>query len=51
VICCDELHGRGIAKTIAETCARDPIVGLREYAALASVCQLDSFWLFCRQTP
>jgi hypothetical protein len=51
VICCDELHGRGIAKTIAETCARDLIVGLRKYAALASVWQLDSFWFFCRQTP
>jgi hypothetical protein len=51
VICCDELHGRGIAKTFAETCARDPIVGLRKYAALASVWQLDSFWFFCRQTP
>src|SRR5260370_1849519 len=31
VICCDELHGRGIAITSAETCARYLIVGLRKY--------------------
>ena len=51
VICCDELHGRGIAKTIAETCAHNPIVGLRKYSGRSSVRQLDSFWFFCRQPP
>ncbi len=43
VICCDELHGRGIAITSAETCARYPIVGLRKYVGFFSVRQIDLF--------
>src|SRR6266481_2638477 len=49
VICGDELHGRGIAKTSSETCVRYPIVGLRKCAALFSGRLPESFWFFCRQ--
>src|SRR5260370_37804911 len=49
VICCGELHGRGIAKTSRETCVRNPIAGLRKFAAHFSGRPRDSFWFFCRQ--